>query len=162
MKKNNSIHIALLLAIMLWTSLAQAQVSTNSSGGNASGSGGNVSYSIGQVAYTTNTGSSGSVMQGVQQAYEIFTISVSEKYPDISLTAFPNPTADILTLQTGNYNKEKLCWQIYDLQGKLLNNGQITAQQTQISMSSLPAATYFVHIMNQENKNVQTFKIIKN
>lgn len=162
MKKNISIHIALLLAIMFLTGLAQAQVSTIASGGNASGSGGNVSYSIGQVVYTTNTGSSGSVMQGVQQAYEIFTVSISEKYPDISLTAFPNPTTDLLTLQTGNYNSEKLSWCLYDIQGKLLNNGQITTQQTQISMSGLLAAIYFVHILNQDSKNVQSFKIIKN
>lgn len=36
-----------------------------------------------------------------------------------------------------------------------------TAQQTQINMNSLPTATYFVNVVNQENKKVQSFKIIK-
>jgi hypothetical protein len=48
------------------------------------------------------------------------------------------------------------------MQGKLLSNGQVTAQQTQINTSSLPSATYFINVVNHENKQVQSFKIIKN
>ncbi len=46
-----------------------AQEGATAAGGDASGSGGTVAYSVGQVAYTSNTGSTGSVSQGVQQAY---------------------------------------------------------------------------------------------
>jgi hypothetical protein len=56
----------------------------------------------------------------------------------------------------------KLAYQLYDMHGKLLNNGQVTGQQTQINTSSLPPATYFINVVNQENKQVQSFKIIKN
>jgi hypothetical protein len=48
------------------------------------------------------------------------------------------------------------------MQGKQLNKGQITAEQTQINMNSLPVATYFINVVNQEKKQVQSFKIIKN
>jgi hypothetical protein len=48
------------------------------------------------------------------------------------------------------------------MQGKLLNNEKVTAQQTQINTASLPRATYFIHVLNQENNKVQTFKIVKN
>lgn len=75
---------------------------------------------------------------------------------------FPNPTADNLTLQISDYNNEKLSYQLFDMQGKLVNNGQVTAKQTQINTSSLPSATYFINVVNQENKQVQSFKIIKN
>jgi hypothetical protein len=147
---------------LLWAGLAQAQESLNASGGDATGSGGTVAYSIGQVVYTTNTGSSGSVAQGVQHAYEIFTVSIEETTLNISLIAFPNPTSDNLTLQISDYNNEKLAYQLLDMQGKLLSNGQVTAQQTQINTASLPSATYFINVVNQENKKVQSFKIIKN
>ena len=80
----------------------------------------------------------------------------------ISLSAFPNPTTENLTIQISDYKNEKLSYQLFDMQGKLLKNGQIAAQQTQINMSSLPSAFYFVHVVNQENKIVQSFKIIKN
>jgi hypothetical protein len=162
MTKNKSRPILLLATGLLWAGLAQAQVSANASGGDATGSGGTVAYSVGQVVYTTNIDAPGTVSQGVQQAYEIFTVGIKETELNISLSVFPNPTADNLTLQISDYNNEKLSYQLYDMQGKLLTNGQVTAQQTQINTSSLPPATYFLNVVNQENKKVQSFKIIKN
>ncbi|MEX1001907.1 MAG: T9SS type A sorting domain-containing protein [Crocinitomicaceae bacterium] len=162
MAKYKSRPIVLLATGLMWVGLAQAQESSNASGGDALGSGGTVAYSVGQVVYTTNTDASGTVSQGVQQAYEIFTVGIKETELNISLSVFPNPTADNLTLQISNYNNEKLAYQLYDMQGKLLSNGQVTAQQTQINTSNLPPATYFINVVNQENKQVQSFKIIKN
>lgn len=162
MTKNKSRPVAMLMAGLLWAGFAQAQESANSSGGDATGSGGTVAYSVGQIVYTTNTGSSGTVSQGVQHAYEIFTVGIKETGLNILLIAFPNPTTDNLTLQIQDYNNEKLSYQLFDMQGKWLSNGHIVAQQTQINMNNLPAATYFIHVVNQENKKVKSFKIIKN
>ena len=146
MTKNKSKPIVLLATGLLWAGLAQAQVSANASGGDATGNGGTVAYSIGQVVYTTNTGSSGSVAQGVQHAYEIFTVGIKETTLNISLSAFPNPTTENLTLQISDFNNEKLAYRLFDMQGKLLSNGQVTAQQTQINTSSFPPATYFITV----------------
>ena len=162
MTKNKSRLILLLATVLLWAGLAQAQESVNASGGDATGSGGTVAYSIGQVVYTTNNGISGSAAQGVQDVYEIFTVGIEGTTLDISLTAFPNPTTDNLTLQLSDFNNEKLAYQLFDIQGKLLSNGQVTAEQTQINTSRLPPAAYFINVVNQENKKVQSFKIIKN
>ena len=162
MTKNKSRPILLLAIGLLWAGLSQAQESANASGGDATGSGGTVAYSIGQVVYTTNTGSSGSVAQGVQHAYEIFTVGIKETELNISLSVFPNPTTDNLSLQISDYNSAKFSYQLYDMQGKLLSNGQVTALQTQINTASLPSATYFVNVVTQDNKQVQSFKIIKN
>jgi hypothetical protein len=161
MTKNKSRPILLLAAGLLWAGLAQAQESVNASGGDATGSSGTVAYSVGQVVYTTNTGRNGSVAQGVQHAYEIFTVGIKETELNISLKAFPNPTIDNLTLQISDYNNEKLSYQLFDMQGKQISNGQIVAQQTQINMNSLPTATYLMNILDQKNKKVQSFKIIK-
>jgi hypothetical protein len=138
-----------------------AQESPTAAGGEATGTGGTASYSVGQVVYTTNTGTNGSVAQGVQQAYEIYNVGIKETELNISLSIFPNPTAANLTLQISDYNNEKVSYQLYDMQGKLLNNGKIVAQQTQIEMTSLPTAAYYVNVVNQENQKVQSFKIIK-
>ena len=162
MTKNKSRPLAMLLAGLLWASMAQAQESVNASGGDATSSGGTVAYSVGQLVYTTNTSSSGTVSQGVQQAYEIYSVGIKETELNISLSVFPNPTADNLTLQISDYNNEKLSYQLFDLQGKLLNNGQVTAQQTLINTSSLSPATYFINVVNKENKQVQSYKVIKN
>jgi hypothetical protein len=157
-------HIKIKLSVLLLGigMTVQAQQATTASGGDASGSGGTAAFSVGQVVYTANTNASGTVSQGVQQAYEIFTLSIKETELNISLKAFPNPTLDNLTLQIRDYNNEKLSYQLYDIQGRLLNNGQIEAQQTNIEMTSLPTAIYFINVVNQENQKVQSFKIIKN
>ena len=55
----------------------------------------------------------------------------------------------------------KLSYQLYDMQGKLLQSEKITGNQTSIIMSNLVPANYFVKVI-QGNKEVKTFKIIKN
>ena len=150
-----------ITAILLtWASILHAQQSINTTGGNATGSGGSASYSIGQVVYTTNTGSAGSVAQGVQHAYEIFPVGNSN-LQNVSITAWPNPTADMLVLNMANYNQEKYTYMMYDALGKIVINGNINAPQTNISTEQLAIATYFLNIYDQRNQQLQSFKIIK-
>jgi 2',3'-cyclic-nucleotide 2'-phosphodiesterase (5'-nucleotidase family) len=165
MMKTNSIRsktMAFVAVAALCAGTVSAQESANASGGDASGSGGSVAYSVGQVVYTTNTGSSGTVTQGVQQPYEILTVGVATPGMDISLNAFPNPTTDRLTLQVGEDNLEGLSYQLYDLHGKLLSSARIVDTQTQVEMGNLAMTTYFLNVLNNEGKQIQSFKILKN
>ena len=159
--KNLKLSAVLMLGLVL-TGL-QAQKSVNATGGNASGSGGSASYSVGQVVYTTNTGTTGSVAQGVQQPFEISVVTAIEEGKGINLTisAYPNPTSDYLTLSVDNFEISNLSYQLYDMSGKLLQTQKITGNQTSIVMSNLVPATYFVKVIHG-NKEVKTFKIIKN
>ena len=158
--KNNTLF---LLAFLLSFSV-QAQTShqvLSATGGDASGSGGTVAYSVGQIVYTTNTGTTGSVAQGVEQAYEIYSVGIIETALNISLSVFPNPTSDFLTLKVEDYNNEALSYNLLDEQGKLVLNEQIITQDTQVAMSTLARGAYFINVL-QANKKIQTFKIIKN
>ena len=151
------------LAFLLSFSV-QAQTShqvLSATGGDASGSGGTVAYSVGQIAYTTSTGTTGSLAQGVEQAYEIYSVGIKETALNISLSVFPNPTSDFLTLKVQDYNNEALSYNLLDEQGKLVLNEQIITQDTQVAMSTLARGAYFINIV-QANKKIQTFKIIKN
>jgi opacity protein-like surface antigen len=154
--------ICFILVLCFSTFSAIAQESINSIGSEATGSGGTVAYSIGQAVYTYESGTNGNISQGVQQPYEIYSVGIKETTLDISLSVFPNPTTDNLTLQITDYNNEKLTYQLFDLSGKLLSNGQIITQQTKINTTNLPSTTYFIKVINQENNQFQSFKIIKN
>lgn len=136
-------------------------------GGNASGSGGSASYSVGQIVNQTYTGTNGSVAEGVQQPYEISVVTAIEEAKGIKLlvSAYPNPTSDYLILSIDENVKSShdltlLSYQLYDVNGKLLQNQKITESSTNIDMLSLVPATYFVKVV-QGNKEVKTFKIIK-
>ena len=161
--KHKRLKLSALLFLGLGLTGLQAQTSVNATGGNASGSGGSASYSVGQVVYTTHTGTSGSVAEGVQQPYEISVVTGLEEAQSINLsvTAYPNPTTDYLTLRIDEFEISNLSFQLYDMNGKLLQNAKITGNQTSIAMGNLVPANYFVKVI-QGNKEVKTFKIIKN
>ena len=99
----------------------------------------------------------------MQQPFEISVVSGLEEAQSINLsvTAYPNPTTDYLTLRIDEFEISNLSFQLYDMNGKLLQNEKITGNQTSIVMSNLLPATYFVKVI-QGNKEVKTFKIIKN
>lgn len=159
---NKSKHLTILIAGLFCVILAQAQESANTSGGDATGSGGSMAFSVGQVIYTTHTGSTGCVAMGVQHAYEIYTIAANDTVTDILLIAFPNPTTENVTLLIKNYNHDTLLYQLFDIEGKLLIGEVISSQQTLINMNSLPAAVYFVNVVNKGQQIIKSFKIIKN
>ncbi len=159
--KNKKTKLTALLLLGLGFTNGYAQQASTATGGDASGSGGSVTYSVGQIVYTTNTGSSGSVAQGVQQPYEIsITTGLLETDIKINLSAYPNPTTNYLMLEVVNYDKG-LSYQLYDISGKLLESKQVTGNVTNIAMEQLATATYFLKVLNNNNE-VKTFKIIKN
>ena len=161
-RKRLKLCIVFLLGIGLTVNL-QAQEAISATGGNASGSGGSVSYTIGQVFYTTNTGTNGSMAEGVQQPYEISVVVGIEQAKDINLicTVYPNPATDLLTLEVEIAANENLFFQLYDMMGKLLVSKKLIDIKTTISMANLAPATYFLKVTDNQ-KVVKTFKIIKN
>jgi hypothetical protein len=138
----------------------KAQSGTVSSGGEASGGGGSVSYSIGQIDYITENGAGGTITQGLQQPYEILVITgVENKEIDLSVSVYPNPTADQVTLNVISFLN--MSYILTDIQGKLVKQNKLTSNETQINMSELNKATYLIKVLSN-NKEVKTFKVIKN
>lgn len=160
--RNKKVTLSILLLLGIGLIRLQAQEAVLTTGGNISGTGGSASYSIGQVVYTTITGTNGSVAQGVQQPFEISEVIGIKEAEGITLTctAYPNPAKDYLTLKVNNYDISNLSYQLYDINGKLLENKKIAGNETTIDMNHLATATYFLKII-QSNKEVKTFKIIK-
>lgn len=160
MKNKKKIVGTALLSLFLTGINAQDALLT--SGQEASGIGGISSSSIGQVLYTTNSGSSGTVAQGVQQAFEISTtVGIEETGIQLVCTAYPNPTINNLTLNVVNNVNGNLSYQLFDLTGKLIDAQTIYSENTSIDMTALPPAAYFLKV-TQDHLEIKTFKIIKN
>jgi len=155
--------IIILICVIAFVNV-QAQQTIPASGGNANGSGGSASYTVGQTVYTTNIETNGnSVAQGVQQPFEISVITEIKEAKGINLiiSAYPNPTINYLTLNVENYETVNLQYQIFDINGKLLKTIKVTDNKTQIRMSNLAPANYFVKVLDNK-KEIKVFKIIKN
>jgi hypothetical protein len=140
-----------------------AQATIPASGGNATGSGGSASYTVGQLVYTTNTGSNGTVSQGVQQPYEISVITAipNTEGIDLECTVYPNPTRGIVKLFVSTKDFDNLKYQLYDLNGLRLLEKKVNSEETEILMDNLKPSTYFLKLLIG-NKEIKTFKIIKN
>ncbi len=138
----------------------EAQQMTVSAGGEASGSGGTASYTVGQTAFSTHTGTSGSVAEGIQQPYEISVIIGLEKTDiNLEISAYPNPTIDRLILKTESAS-QPISFQLYDINGRLLESSLLIGEETYIDMSRLTPATYFLKIVSNKQE-LKSFKIIK-
>ena len=162
--KNKLKQLTIVSIFMFGVNCLQAQETIPATGGKANGSGGSASYTIGQVVYTTNVGANGnSVAQGVQQAYEISVVtSIPEaKNINLSVSAYPNPTTDYLTVKVENYETANLQYIIFDINGKELQKVKATGTETKIETSKLVPANYFVKVLDNK-KEIKVFKIIKN
>ena len=160
--KHKKFTLSALILFSLALTTANAQQSINSSGGEASGSGGSASYSLGQIVYKTSSGVNGSSAQGVQQPFEIsITSGIQEQSISLNLSAYPNPASDFLVLNVKENNFAKLSFQLLDSRGRILESGPVRENSTTISLDELASATYFLKV-TQNNKEIKTFKIIKN
>lgn len=144
------------------TQYMYAQETNPVSGGEATGAGGTVSYTIGQLAYTNPTTESGSLNQGIQQSIEYVTLSNPElTVLTLKAATYPNPTTDFIILALKDANLTGLSYAMYDLLGRLVTKGMVATSETKIAMKSLPIGVYILRVQ-QNNKELKTFKIIKN
>ena len=155
--------IFVLMAFCLYIVNVSGQSAISATGGTATGSGGTVTYTVGQVAYSTFTGSSGSVAQGVQQPWEISTVTAIEKTEGITLemSVYPNPTGGVLKLTIKEFNDKNLRFRLYDMNGILLQDKPIESEETEILLQGYSSTMYFLRIVNNKQE-IKVFKIVKN
>lgn len=148
-----------LLSLRLTGALAQS--SAPAAGGDASGGGGSASYTVGQAVFTAVDQAGGSVIQGVQQPYEIFSVGATSP-PGLRLQCAvrPNPTATDVLLTADPLLWGALSVALYDAGGRLLFQQQTSDAETRIPMAELPAAVYFLTVSNDQGA-IQSFQIIK-
>ena len=141
---------------------AQGQGTIPATGGTATGTGGSVTYTVGQIADSVITGTNGFIIQGVQQPYEISTVTAIEDTEDITLgySVYPNPTEGIIRLVIKSFNDRDFRFQLYNLNGTVLQDKEVTDEETEISMESHKSAVYFLRVI-RDNNEVKVFKIVK-
>jgi len=156
MKKFN-----LTLIFLCVLQLSYAQETIPSTGGNASGTGGVSNYTVGQLVYTTNISTSGSVSQGVQQAFEFQTLSNPGLLAaQLTAVTYPNPTTDFIVLKITDTTLKNLQYTLFDLNGKTIARNPIRTSSTEIPMKNLSIGMYLLKL-TKKNKPLKTFKVIK-
>ncbi|OCA80602.1 secretion protein [Chryseobacterium contaminans] len=150
-----------LILFVFSFSCLKAQSAILATGMNASDGSGSVSYSVGQMTYL-DKGAANEILEGVQQPYEITTLTTRETaasdLKDILL--YPNPFKDYLYLDFTTHHFKGAEYQLFDAQGKLIRKDVILQSKSELNFSDIPSAMYIIRI-NQHGENLKTFKIIK-
>ncbi|HLF35296.1 MAG TPA: T9SS type A sorting domain-containing protein [Cyclobacteriaceae bacterium] len=140
----------------------RAQEALTATGDYASGQGGSVSYSVGQLVYHELTGTGGKINEGVQQPFEITAIlGIENEGISLVCSVFPNPAKLFVTLKIENLQLDNLIYQLFDLNGKLLENRKIEYHETPIGLGGFDSAVYLLKVTDNR-KELKTFLIIKN
>ena len=134
-------------------------------GGDTQSNSGSVSYTVGQIAAESAANSNGSVtiVEGVQQPYEIMTVGVDE-YPQIALNAvvYPNPTENLAQLRLNGFEipADGLRAILYDGNGKQLQSLMVTDDLTAFQIGQYATGTYYLELRDGQ-RVLKTFKVIR-
>jgi hypothetical protein len=112
-----------------------------------------VSWTVGEVSIATLSSSSVTLSQGFQQGNLTVNTLVDQDMLDFNLKAYPNPVIDILLMET---DEKQQMYQVINMQGEVVLNGNITAVLQEIDFTNLPNGVYLLSVDQK-----QTHKIIK-
>jgi hypothetical protein len=154
--------ISFLSLILFYTQISTGQESIPATGGTATGAGGSATYTVGQVVYHQFNGSTGFIIQGVQQPYEISIVTAIENTEDITLDCmvYPNPVKGCLKLVIGSFENDNMSFQLITMSGILIQDFKIEDKETILLMDNLRPGIYFLKVI-KNNLQVKVFKIVK-
>ncbi len=125
-------------------------------------------WTLGEVAVATVITPSGFLTEGFQQPEILRVESVLPNRNDASATESisiaPNPVNTLLSIQIPKaWSRSTSSVSLFDATGQLIQTGQITpgVATSEWNMSAHPAGTYWLRIVANDSKQMQTFKVIK-
>lgn len=150
--------ITLILSLYSIILSAQNQEVISTAGNFFENSSGSVSYTIGECIVYAFIGSNLTLTQGYQQVLDSPTDFPDIKGSNFKVTVYPNPVNDFINLKIEN--NPGLYYTLYDMNGEILDQNEITGTEIRISCENLNPSVYVLKIFNSKMV-VKVFKIIK-
>jgi len=120
-----------------------------------------VSWTIGECIIETFSNSNNKLTQGFQQSRYEITTSVDNTGNLIKINLFPNPATDIVNLDIEVQDNNEFFFELYDLNGKCLQNGKIISTRSEIRFAGYSGSTYLLNVFSKNRKLLKSFKILK-
>lgn len=141
----------------------KGQTSMNTSGGDGTGNGGSVAFSIGQVFFQVVEDQQISFSEGVQQAFEISIVDGIEEEDPLSfvISAFPNPTMDVLHIELKDEFTGSVMFQVHDAIGNLIQEGEVSTSKFTIQTTNWSGGSYYLRVYITDSLQSSTLKFIK-
>lgn len=148
--------ILLFSFVSVSTLYAQEVISTQ--GDTYQNANGSIDFTIGEPVIATVTNGNYDLTQGFQQTNWNFA-GVEDHQPDYEATVFPNPMESQLHVKTNDFNGVRFV--MYDANGQVVNNNELTGEITAIEVNELTPGAYNLVLIDVNENYLKTFKLIK-
>jgi hypothetical protein len=121
-----------------------------------------MTFSVGQI-FIQNITVPGvaQIREGVQHALEVLTIGMDDESQTLEgILLYPNPTEGELNLQIKGFYPNAFSYKIFNDLGQCIQEGDVQNENSLLSLESLAAGSYRVHVMSALGKQI-TFQVIK-
>lgn len=121
-----------------------------------------LSWTLGEVMIDTYSSSGNIITQGFHQTDLTVTSVEQTNAVSLDVNVFPNPTAQDLNVDVRG-DHVPLAITLYDLNGKLIMQENLTANQNSLSMnvSYLAMANYLLTITDERGSYSATYRVVK-
>lgn len=164
MKKLTFLALFIFGALGMCHAQSLSQFVVGNSGETISGANGSLSFTVGEpvVGNITNGSALGQgfwlgAIEGIVLGADDFSLAST-------MTVYPNPVAEQLSITFNGILGEKFDFVLYDVSGRQILQKQVSSNISteQIDLSELSNGTYLIKVIRLEDDQSKTFKIIKN
>ena len=117
------------------------------------------------VALSTNTGPIGfadQILFAYRNWNRLLPTRAVQVAPLAALSAYPNPTTDMVTLEAGDGRPLIGAWTLYDVLGRVVQAGTLAdLPYGQVSLARQPAGLYLLRVSDTSRQTTQTLRIEK-
>lgn len=157
--EKRAILFFVLFVVAVVNTIAQEVIATAGKAENSSGY--QVSWTLGETVIETADAGSSVLTQGFHQSKLTITAINEVTKAGFDLKVYPNPTQDFVIVHLSKLNGQP-AYKLFDLNGKLIEQQKISTTDVKINMRSFAEGTYLLKLINKNQNQLQTFKIIKN
>lgn len=146
----------LLTTLLCMPLLGYSQATVYSSSAESTQNGLTMAHVIGSMAYADSE--DGMLSTGPLAQYSVAATTGLNLVDVTLLSAYPNPTADVLVLRTGEL--KNVTYAISDASGKQLQTAKVKSEEAQIDFSHYVQGVYYMSVV-QDGHVLKTFSIVK-
>lgn len=149
----------ILLFFLFATFVVFAQEVISTQGDSYVNANGSIDFTVGEVVIDTGTDGNNDLTQGFHQPV-LSSVGLEDHMPGYEATIFPNPTDHVLYIRTTLY--QGVSYQLYDAQGKILQQQALSSTESSLEVSQLPVGHYFLVLIDKDQNKLKTFNLLKN
>lgn len=80
---------------------------------------------------------------------------------DFEIAVMQNPTTQFVQIHIDGYGPFDLRYEILNLMGSLVEQGDIVSSRTQVDLTNQEYSTYILNIFDTQNQLIRSFQIVK-